>query len=226
MPLSKTARSCLPWPQVMKSCIPSTASMWSSPLPPVSESKPGLPATRSSSSPPFTSSFPLPPLSRSLPPSPLTESTLPSPRTRSAPSREKMLSRPLVPYMVSRLFVPRQRPPSQLIVSAMATPLARSSSSISASSKRIDLFNLHPPSLRGPERLDLQPGQYNGHATGGTHPLQSAHQGTLMCAAMFLTLLQDTSTETTAGLGDAAGNAVSDTAHDAGREISQVQQFF
>jgi moderate conductance mechanosensitive channel len=47
-----------------------------------------------------------------------------------------------------------------------------------------------------------------------------------MCAAMFLTLLQDTSKETTAGLGDAAGNAVSDTAHDAGREISRVQQFF
>ena len=43
---------------------------------------------------------------------------------------------------------------------------------------------------------------------------------------MFLTLLQDTSKETTAGLGDAAGNAVSDTAHDAGREISRVQQFF
>jgi moderate conductance mechanosensitive channel len=47
-----------------------------------------------------------------------------------------------------------------------------------------------------------------------------------MCAAMFLTLLQDTSKETTAGLKDAAGDAVSDTAHDAGREISRVQQFF
>ena len=46
-----------------------------------------------------------------------------------------------------------------------------------------------------------------------------------MCAAMFLTLLQNTSKETTAGLKDAAGDAVSDTAHDAGREISRVQQF-
>jgi small-conductance mechanosensitive channel len=43
-----------------------------------------------------------------------------------------------------------------------------------------------------------------------------------MCAAMLLTLFQ----ETTAGFGDVAGNAVNDTATDAGQEISRVQEFF
>jgi moderate conductance mechanosensitive channel len=47
-----------------------------------------------------------------------------------------------------------------------------------------------------------------------------------MCAAMLLMLIQDTSGEETTGLGDAAGEAVSDTAQDTGREISRVQEFF
>jgi moderate conductance mechanosensitive channel len=47
-----------------------------------------------------------------------------------------------------------------------------------------------------------------------------------MCAAMLVTLLQNATEETTTGLGDAAEGAVSDTAQDAGREISRVQDFF
>jgi small-conductance mechanosensitive channel len=43
-----------------------------------------------------------------------------------------------------------------------------------------------------------------------------------MCAAMFMTLLQDATGEETTGLE----GAVSDTAKDAGQEISRVQQFF
>src|SRR5215211_3818837 len=150
-PASKTTRSWLPFPQLITSLIPSTASTRSSPLPACSPSLPELPATTSSASPPFTVSSLLPPLSLSLPPSPSTESARPFPRIRSAPLKPYMVSRWELPYMVSLLLVPRHLPPSQFIVRARATPLARTNTTAKTASKRTDLLTLQAPSLRGTE---------------------------------------------------------------------------
>src|SRR5215212_1105408 len=81
---------------------------------------------------------------------------------------------------------------------------------------------LHPPTTPfSAWEVASQPEQYSGLAVRHA-PLQAAHLGTLMCAAMFFTLLQDPSGGRTTGLEGAVDNTVQDT----GQEISRAQEFF